>query len=224
MSVCVCVCMCACARVCVLVRACVSRSLFVGAYAHASVFGCLHVPVSARASCVSVCVFVRMCGRAHALVCLPGPAHARARLHWAKRTASVRVIELPLWNVTVPPPMYTAPPSRCAHHPVRCGLPSATAAAAREPERSHICDRAGDRRAVEHERALGHVHRPSVVWLHTRGRRCDRYPAEPGMAHANRTSCVSVKMCECVRVGACAHVCAWVCVRASKNSHVCGSV
>jgi hypothetical protein len=81
MSVCVCVCICACARVCVLVRACVSRSLFVGAYAHASVFGCLHVPVSARASCMSVCVFVRMCARAHALVCLPVPAHARAHAH-----------------------------------------------------------------------------------------------------------------------------------------------
>jgi hypothetical protein len=91
----------------------------------------------------------------------------------------------------------------------------------REPERSHICARAGDRRAVEHERALGHEHRPSVACLHTRGRRCDRYPAEPGMARANRTICdVSVWMCECVRVGACVCVrvraiaCAFACVQA----------
>jgi hypothetical protein len=108
----------------------------------------------------------------------------------ARRTASVRMIELPPWNVTVPPPMYTAPPSYCAHHPVRYGPPLITGAAAREPERSHICARVGDRRAVEHERALGHGRRPSVACLHTRGRRCDRCPAKPGMA---RTCCGSLR-------------------------------
>ena len=85
-------------------------------------------------------------------------------------TAVVFVIELPPLNVTVPSAMYTAPPFPfCTHHPSADGRPRPQVAV-RELEGSRRCARVGDRHAVEHERALLHVHRPSGS-LHTRGRR-----------------------------------------------------
>jgi hypothetical protein len=71
----------------------------------------------------------------------------------------------------------------------------------RHAARAH-CACAGDRRAVEHERALRHGHRPSVPCLHTRGRRCDRCPAKPGMA---RTRCGPHRMRSTDRVSAHGH-------------------
>ncbi len=124
----------------------------------ATVLVCVCAPVRAcQCECLIACVRLRtyLC----AFVC--PRMRSRARV-WAERTAVAPVIELPPWNVTFPPSMYTVPPSRCAHHPGLLRAAPATTAVVREPAPSHLYARAGDRRAVEHERALGHVHRPSV--------------------------------------------------------------
>ena len=92
-------------------------------------------------------------------------------------------------NTSVPFSTYTAPPDPCTRaaaaeimYPAEPGrrdrrpsaqttrLPRAATrqgGAVREPEGSRRCARVGDRHAVEHERALGHVHRPSGVSLRT---------------------------------------------------------
>jgi hypothetical protein len=99
-------------------------------------------------------VFVSHC--VCACPCVPGQAHrpgAHDRAVPSDRYGPIRHVHCAaavLHAQSVPP--RTAP---------------VNAAAVRESQRSHRCAHVGDRHAVQHERALGHVHRPAGV-LHPR--------------------------------------------------------
>ncbi len=169
----------------------------------------------------------------------------RTRARVRKRTAVVRVIELPPLNVTVPPAMATAPPS-CVHHPSAVSRPPPRGRRARgravAPLRAHLRSPRHRTRAcplpwtctLPLRRNAAHA-RPRLQSVSGRG------PAWPSMARTRRTiylralahvcvcafACVRVFLCACVRMRVSASVCflvlagACVCVRSIPGVCVC---
>jgi hypothetical protein len=142
---------------------------------HAFQRACLRVRVC---ECVCARVCVRVCVRAHVSVCVCATCFAYLRCG-ARNQAAPSERDSPTVHVHCAAATLHSAPSAAGQPPPRTAVC--------ESEGSHHCARVGDRHAVEYELALGHEHRPSVM-LHTRGRRCDRYPAEPSMAGAHENA------------------------------------